>query len=180
MSTNKIDSSNKLSLRLSQLAKYREGWWIILSIKEKDVKPGAPSSGKKAAVDKLVSDHEASKEQNLVLAWPLVVQKIDKERTTVGIKFRGPAAPGRYTYTVDVMTQEFLDCDSAKDIIVDVVDESSVERVEIDYGLDDEDNKAGGEEDKEDDGSDDDNDDDEDGDVVIVSSPKSSSAKKNE
>ena len=127
-----------------------------------------------------MEDHEESKSKSLVLAWPVVVQQIDKERMTVNIKFRAPAAAGEYTFTLDIKSQEFLDCDLVKDIVVNVVDESTIEKTEVNYGLEDEENKS-----KsvvvDDVDSDSDSDDDDsnaaktkdDGDVVVVSSPKS-------
>ncbi|GMI07700.1 hypothetical protein TrLO_g13239 [Triparma laevis f. longispina] len=180
----KIEICQKQGLNVQEhLSKYREMWWVLVSVKDKNLKKvsqSGKSSGKNAAVKKLLEDHEESKKRSLVLAWPVIVQQIDRERTTVNIKFRAPPAAGEYTFTLDIKSQEFLDCDVVKDIVVNVVDESTVQKAEVNYGLDDEPAKKDqGEEEKEDDDEDSDSDEDtakmkDDGDVVVVSSPKNS------
>ena len=118
------------------LSKFREQWWIMLSCVRVDMPDGK------------VVDQE-----QLVLAWPAVVGKIDQEDLKLGLKFKAPPGPGKYTFRLDVKASEFLGCDSTQQLVVNVVKEA---RVKEEATMED------------------------DGDVVVVGSPKSSSAKKNE
>lgn len=124
-----------------ELSKYREGWWIVVSAKRD------------------------GDDEKLTICWPVIVQRIDRKRTTVGIKFKAPAEPGNYEFRIDVKSQEFLGCDAVKKVNVKVISESDVKKGDF---MTNEEEGEGKEKEIKDAGSSD----EEDGDAVIVSSPK--------
>ncbi|GMH60392.1 hypothetical protein TrRE_jg7562 [Triparma retinervis] len=128
-----------------ELRKYREGWWVILSAKKKG--SGNP--------------------ERLVLVRPILVSKIDMERTTIQMKFKGPPEAGVWEFRMDLKSQEFLGCDSRVDKEVTIVSADDVKKAEFLKNEEDEgEQKKGGKED------DDSSEDEEDGDVVLVNSPR--------
>jgi len=132
-----------------ELTKYREGWWIVLSAVEegKDDQP-----------------------ERLVLIRPAIVQNIDRKRTTITCKFKGPPNPGNYKFRLDVKSQEFLGCDTTREIAVKIIDESEVKPAEfLENKAEEEEEEGKGDEDDHDE---EDSSDEEDGDAVLVSSPK--------
>ena len=119
------------------LQTYREGWWFLihgerlsgsgdLSKDEVEIK----TDGLLQAVDSSIVSrfNEAPFQERLISAWPMVVQNVAQKTGKVHIVFPIPSVPGKYKFTVDVKSQDFLGADKDFAVEVDVVDVKTVKR----------------------------------------------------
>ena len=79
-------------------------------------------------------------QERLISAWPMVVQNVAQKTGKVKIVCPIPSVPGKYRFTVDVKSQDFLSADKDFSVEVDVVDVKSVKR----KPKEDKDKKEGG------------------------------------
>ena len=66
----------------------------------------------------------------LLTAWPILIQSLAQKNAKVKVQFDAPELPGKYKYTFDVKSQDFLGCDQSFDLEIDVVDSETVQRGE--------------------------------------------------
>ena len=119
------------------LQTYREGWWFLIH-GERLSGPGEISKseveiktdGLLQAVDSAIVGKfdKAPFEERLLSAWPMVVQNVAQKTGKVKIMFPIPSVPGKYKFTVDVKSQDFLGADKNFSVEVDVVDAKTVTR----------------------------------------------------
>lgn len=113
---------NKLELCRKQgippqiaLQSFREVWWVLIRYRRTDgeenvVADPIPPPGSLAA---LASDIAKSEDRRyrLIHAYPFVVAQINKKEGTVKAQLKAPSTPGTYTYSISILSQEFLGCD---------------------------------------------------------------------
>lgn len=143
---------------------YREVWWVLVRAKRVDDGGKSEASdtskdiGANSALSKVISDPLAIKrfedepeENRLLTAFPFMVSKIMKKDETIKVRFKAPEMPGKYTFLVSIMSQEFLGCNEEFEVAdIDILDVEEVKRKEAEEEGEDE------EKDKDDDNEDDD------------------------
>lgn len=118
------------------LQTYREGWWFIVSGKRhegdgdlsKALSINTEGVLQKCDEQDLEEFRALPLQQRLITAWPMMVANVAQKSGKVKIQFRVPKVPGKYTFKVDVMSQEFLDADQSFEVTATIVDQSSVDR----------------------------------------------------
>jgi hypothetical protein len=117
------------------LQTYREGWWYFLRGERTDGDVSA--SQLPINTDGILSQveaedverfKEASFEDRLLTAWPMIVQNVAQKSGKVKIQFKAPPVPGKYKFTVAVKSQDFLGADQEFSVEAEIVDAASVER----------------------------------------------------
>ena len=119
------------------LQTYREGWWIMLRVKRVD----GPTIDKPLSADDMpilttmkvepsqMALFEAEKAENrLLLATPVIFQKVAQKQGKIKIQFTTPEVPGVYRFFLAIKSQDFLGADQDLIIDVNVLDPSKVKR----------------------------------------------------
>ena len=101
------------------LQAYREGWWIVVSAKR-----------------------EGESESQFVTCAPLVISNAAQKGINAVIKFRAPSVPGKYTFNVEIKSQEFLGADQSFEVKADIVDKDSVQMREMKDGAEEDDDET--------------------------------------
>jgi hypothetical protein len=123
------------------LSAYREIWWILIRAKnmneEMRVEKLDPSEIKSnnegakwfdpASLNKFEKEEE---ENRLLHMFPFIVPNVAQKSGKLTVRFMAPKKPGKYKFFVDVKSGEFLGCDHEFTLVEDVVDRSTVKRVE--------------------------------------------------
>lgn len=115
---NKIELCKKQGIP-PQLAlqTFREVWWVLIRVKRTDDGSGT------------TAEEEEYDENKLILAFPFVVSQISKKEGKVKVQITAPSKPGKYSYYVSFMSQEFLGSDANAVLKnVEVVDVKTVLR----------------------------------------------------
>eukprot|EP00568_Trieres_chinensis_P008584 CAMPEP_0183297532 /NCGR_PEP_ID=MMETSP0160_2-20130417/4810_1 /TAXON_ID=2839 ORGANISM="Odontella Sinensis, Strain Grunow 1884" /NCGR_SAMPLE_ID=MMETSP0160_2 /ASSEMBLY_ACC=CAM_ASM_000250 /LENGTH=696 /DNA_ID=CAMNT_0025459381 /DNA_START=45 /DNA_END=2135 /DNA_ORIENTATION=- len=122
---------------------YREGWWILIRAKrvdggeapveeETEEKENAGSLMKMLDSETKKKFAEETEENKLLCAWPFIVSNVAQKAGKVNVRFKAPAAPGKYEFMVDVKSQEFLGADEQFSIQKEVLDSEVIARKEKD------------------------------------------------
>lgn len=115
---------------------YKEVYWVFVRASRKDGKSATETSSEaKSPLSNLLSDPKAiqrfedeSDENKLLTAFPFVCSNIMKKEGTVKVQFKAPETPGKYTFHVALMSQDFLGVD--KDFVIENIEILDVEDVQ--------------------------------------------------
>ena len=120
------------------LQTYREGWWFLINAERlsgdgelsKTAAGEIRTDGLLQSVDSATVGKfdAASFPERLVSAWPMVVQNVALKTGKVKIQFPVPKTPGKFKFTVDVKSQDFLGADNSFSVEANVVDAKTVTR----------------------------------------------------
>uniref|UniRef100_A0A7R9WQT7 SEC63 domain-containing protein n=1 Tax=Craspedostauros australis TaxID=1486917 RepID=A0A7R9WQT7_9STRA len=117
------------------LQSYRESWWFLVRAERLD--GPAPKTEMKINTNGIlqaVKEEDLAKfksatfEDQLITAWPMVVQNVAQKSGRVGINFLSPTDPGKYKFTVIVKSQDFLGADQEFDVTGTVIDGTGITR----------------------------------------------------
>jgi hypothetical protein len=117
------------------LQTYREGWWFLVQAERLDGE--TPGSALEIKTDGMLKEvdtadiekfQKATFEERLLTAWPMIVQNVAQKSGKVKIQCLAPPVPGKYKFTVSVMSQDFLGADQQFSVEGTVVDASTVTR----------------------------------------------------
>jgi hypothetical protein len=73
---------------------------------------------------------EDKPENQLLTAWPMVVQNVSQQNGKFKVQFKIPETPGKYRFFVDIKSQEFLGADQELTQDVKVVDVKELQQHE--------------------------------------------------
>lgn len=111
------------------LSQYREGWWYFLRAERLDGETDVSTLPiNKDGILSKVDDKDLERfrntpyEDRLLTAWPMIVQNVAQKGGKVKINFKCPTVPGKYKFTVNVKSQEFLGADQDFSVEADLVD----------------------------------------------------------
>jgi len=97
------------------LQSFREVWWVLIRCMRTDGEENVvidpiPPPGSLAA---LASDIAKSEDPRyrLIHAYPFVLRQINKKEGSVKAQLKAPMTPGTYTFSISILSQEFLGCD---------------------------------------------------------------------
>jgi len=118
------------------LQTYREGWWYFVRAERLDgttpasALPISTESGILSQVDKADTERfqTAKFEERLLTAWPMIVQNVAQKSGKVKIQFKAPPEPGKYKFTINVKSQDFLGADQEFSVEADIVDSETLDR----------------------------------------------------
>jgi hypothetical protein len=117
------------------LSQYREGWWYFLRAERIDGEVDASSLPiEKEGILSKVEEEDLDRfratpyEDRMLTAWPMIVQNVAQKAGKVKIHFRCPTVPGKYKFTVNVKSQEYLGADQDFSVEANIVDIKTLER----------------------------------------------------
>jgi len=120
------------------LQSYREGWWCLLRCEKVDGKNNAKgatfdpkdSSFQNLKMDsKMLAVFEKEKpDQQLLVAFPMIVTNISQKTLKARCGFEAPSVPGKYRFLGSLKSHDFLVDEVEFTVDVDVVDASTVTR----------------------------------------------------
>jgi len=117
------------------LQTYREGWWFLARAERMDGETPAGTLDlktmgilKEVAEEDLTKFHDASFDERLVTAWPMIIQNAAQKSGKVKIHCQAPSVPGTYRFTIALKSQDFLGADQEFSVETTVVDASTVVR----------------------------------------------------
>lgn len=117
------------------LQSYREGWWFLARAERLDGKTPAETLElktdgilKEVNVEDLAKYHKATFDERLVTAWPMIIQNVAQKTGKVKIQCMAPSVPGKYRFSVQIKSQDFLGADQEFSVEADILDASTVVR----------------------------------------------------
>jgi hypothetical protein len=117
------------------LQSYREGWWFLARAERLDGDTAASTLDlktdgilKEVTEQDLAKFHKAAFDERLVTAWPMIIQNVAQKSGKVQIQCPAPSVPGKYRFTVAVLSQDFLGADREFSVEATIVDASTVVR----------------------------------------------------
>ena len=130
------------------LQSYREVWWVLIRCKlltkansddpdEYDY-PKHLEELEKVFGPKVYEFYPKSiKKDKLLSIWPMTFSKVGIEEGNAKVKFLVPSLPGKYKFSVELVSNEFMGCDSLCDVddggfVVecDILDSEEIQRKE--------------------------------------------------
>lgn len=114
---------------------YREGWWFLVRAERLDGNvPGSSLEIKEGGIltevgeDDIAKFEEATFEDKLLTAWPMVIQNVAQKSGKVKVQCMAPPVPGKYRFTITIKSQDFLGADQEFSVEGTIVDASTVVR----------------------------------------------------
>jgi len=140
------------------LQSYREVWWVLIRCKlltkanENDPDeyeyPKHLEEMEKVFGPKVYEFYPKSiKKDKLLSIWPMTFSNVGLEEGNAKVKFLVPSIPGKYKFSVDIVSNEFMGCDSLCDdddddggfvLECDILDSEEIKRKEEEEQKEDE------------------------------------------